>query len=128
MTHDQIANLVNGNSQLAFQLEEVDIDKYAVVRNDDRVIGCIKVEKLSWYQADLSHLVVDKEFRRNGLATELIGTACEKAKKLGARIVQCTIRTDNVPSCCLFQKSGFSSGARFTGPSGKEVQVWQKSL
>lgn len=126
---EQISRLVNQFSPLVRKVGEIDEDQYVVLEESGDVVACVKFVKVSWYQAEISHLVVQPGYRRQGYGRRAVAAACEKAKEAGARLAQCTIRDDNTASAMLFSSEGFRCTAQgFIGPSGKELQVWQKAL
>jgi GNAT superfamily N-acetyltransferase len=59
-----------------------------------------------WY---LDTLVIDPNFRRQGIASALIQHAAEVAKELGYERMGLNCETDNVPAYNLYQKLGFQS-------------------
>jgi len=123
----QIAALINEHSSLTVTISPEQVSKHCYVTLPG-VKACAKVQKLAWYLAEISHLVVHPDFRRRGHAGEIVWLACLQAKEMGARIAQCTVRHDNLASRSLFDGMGFVRGVSFIGPSGKEVSVWQKTL
>jgi ribosomal protein S18 acetylase RimI-like enzyme len=127
--HQQITELVNRYSPIVrkVSLDDVVSSDYDVIVKDDQVVACIKAAKLSWYQVELTHLVVKPEYRRRGYGRALLRRACETAYTK-ARIVQATIRKDNRPSMALFETEGFRLVNNITGLSGTPVGIWQKVL
>ena len=93
-----------------------------------RLIACVKIQPINWYQADLSHLVVHPEYRRHGIAHSLLGIACQRARADDCRLVQATICHNNVPAENLFRASGFMSSVSFVGLSGRTLFVWSRSV
>ncbi len=126
----QVADLLNNHSRLArsYAAEEIDIDRYILETDGEEVVGCVKWNKPTWYQAEISHLVVDPACRRKGVGTELVRRALEAAKEDEARVAQCTIRNDNYPSLNLFGSAGFRSPLQFEGLSGSLVSLWLRVL
>jgi N-acetylglutamate synthase len=58
----------------------------------------------------LNRVAVHPDFRRQGLATEII-RACERfLRDMGAEIIACLIEDYNTPSMALFQKEGYLYG------------------
>ena len=127
---EQIATLINEHSSLTVTIHAggLPLQNYVTETDGSEIFGCAKVEKLAWYLAEISHLVVEPTSRGRGLGQNLVRQACDRARKSKARIAQCTIRMDNVASRKLFRKLGFTEGAAFNGPSGARVSVWQKEL
>jgi len=139
MTDDlaqQIASLLNRQNLLDHQYTAAKIlenaPRYIYRLGDDgTLIGVVEVKKVQWYQCEIDHLSVDLEKMRagSGLGTSLVLEAEAKARNLHARIVQCTIRTDNVPSTKLFQKLGYLSSVSFMNQhTHNSVAVYQRTL
>ena len=93
------------------------------------VIACAELKKVQWYQFELLHVTVAQKNQRQGHARSLVVEAEERAIKLGARILQSTIRADNSASEALFISSGFESVSRFYNVTSKNIiSVWQRVL
>lgn len=101
---------------------------YCTTLREGRLVGCIKLQPVNWYQADLSHLVVHPEYRRQNIARILIAKACRRARLADCRIVQSTIRHNNTAASDLFCSSGFMPTVSFTGLSGQTLAVWSLVL
>jgi ribosomal protein S18 acetylase RimI-like enzyme len=87
------------------------------------------VKKVQWYQAEVNHLTVHKDYCRQGIAQALLDAATTRVIKDRARILQCTIRDNNVESAGLFLKNGFVRTALFLYPNtGNNVGVYQKVI
>jgi ribosomal protein S18 acetylase RimI-like enzyme len=105
-------------------------DNY-IVRLDERsnVIGVVEVKVVQWYQSEICHVSVSSSALRQGIGVWLITQAEEKAEQQNARIVQCTIRSDNVQSIGLFTKMKYSHVCSFYDHISKNtVLVWQKVI
>lgn len=78
----------------------------------DRVLGFL----LAWEVADEIHLldlVVDREHRRRGIGTQLIGALIAHADGCSARVVLLEVRSGNAIAIALYQGLGFRvSGTR----------------
>jgi GNAT superfamily N-acetyltransferase len=86
-----------------------------------------EVQLVQWYQAEILHVSVG--LKHQGTGTWLVERAEAKARELGARIAQCTIRVGNVESEGLFTKLHYSSAVTFMNEhSGNAVTVYQKVL
>ncbi len=125
---EQILELIRAHSPLADFPGSIDAGQYVSHSLNDQVIGCVKVVKVSWYLAEVSHLVVAPEHRRQGNGRRLVSLACKRARALRARVAQCTIHTDNQESARVFAANGFQAGITFTGKTGRALTVWQRSL
>ncbi len=92
-------------------------------------IACVQVKKVQWYQAEVLHLTVAEAHERMGHAKALLCEVERVARSKGARILQCTIRTDNAASRKLFENFGFDYTNTFLNQrSGNNVCVFQKVL
>jgi N-acetylglutamate synthase-like GNAT family acetyltransferase len=130
----QIADLINAQNQLSVVYDATKVlrhkDRYVIRFGEDgRVLGCVEVKKVQWYQCEVNHLSVHQGAQRKGLGTSLLLEAEGKSKQLGAQIVQCTIRAGNVKSENLFKKNGYTSTVTYVNPrTGNPVTVYQKVL
>lgn len=130
---EQAARLLNENNQLTVEITAKSIidhsDQYVILARAGKVIGCVKVTARSWYQAEISHLVVAPEVRGQGLGSKLVKLALERIEKLNLMVAQCTIREDNVASLTTFKHAGFKETVSFINPeSGNVVIVLQSSM
>ena len=130
---NQIATLINSRNELAVQYTAQKVlnqaDDHLWVLQTDSVIGVVRVQRVRWYQAEISHLSVHADCGRSGIGTTLLNRALERAAALGARIAQCTIRDTNTPSIGFFTKHGFASTTEFFyPPTGNTVRVFQRPL
>ena len=72
---------------------------------------------------------MNEKFKGHGKGPEILALAEGKAKKQGARIIQCTIRDDNKNSIRLFSANGYENVNKFYNVVTKNVVlVFQKSL
>lgn len=130
----QVADLLNTQNQLTIQYDAKRVlnhaERYVVRLNDkEEVQGCIEVKRVQWYQGEIDHLSVHPNARCKGLGTALLSEAEARAKELGVRIAQCTIRVGNVESESLFKKNGYTATVTFTNEkNGNQVTVYQKVL
>lgn len=130
---DQISDLINSQNELISQYTAQKVLNQATDHlwesEGGRVLGVVRVQRVQWYQAEISHLSVQPDLGRSGVGSKLLKRAEERAVELGARITQCTIRTTNEPSINFFTKHGYSSAASFYYPyTGNTVMVFQRAL
>ena len=125
---EQIVELVNTYSPIVTKISAEDVEHYLFEEQDDQVIACVRIQRVSWYQWELSHLVTEPEHRGRGLAHRLVRRACQEIRRQGGLVVQCTIRCDGLTSQRVVSRLDFTPGVRFVGLSGRELQVWQKPL
>ncbi len=132
---EQIAKLLNSQNQLTVEYTATRIinnqDRYIVRLSDDgtAVRGVVEVKRVQWYQCEIDHLSVDPGAQRQGIGGWLVQKAEERARQLGARVAQCTIRVGNVASEQLFSKLGYTASVTFVNQeTGNQATVYQKSL
>ena len=129
----QIASLLNARNQLTRRYTADRVmasrDDYIYETDDETVIACVQVKMVQWYQCEILHLSVAADREGKGLGKQMLARAEVRAKELGARIAQCTIRIGNAGSESVFQKSGFLETCRFKNAATEnEVAVFQKAL
>lgn len=131
---DQIAALLNSRNQLTVKYSRqrvLEHSKNYVYRlsETNEIVGCVEIKPVQWYQMEVCHLTVSEAETKKGLAKALLCEAERVARANGARILQCTIRENNVASRSLFERFGFSNVNTFNNPnSGNNVGVFQKVL
>jgi len=131
---DTIAVLLNARNELtvpyARQRVLDDADNYRCILSDaGEVIACVEIKKVQWYQCEVLHLTVSKAHERTGHGKALLCEAERVARAKNARVLQCTIRDDNIGSRRLFEGFGFQRvSAFFNEHSGNNVGVYQKVL
>ena len=129
----QIAHLLNTQNQLTVPYDAAKVlkhaDRYIVKLDDQKVVGCVEVKTVQWYQCEIDHLSVHPDAKRQGLGTALLAEAEAKAKRLAARIAQCTVRVGNIESEEFFKKNGYTATTVFLNQeNGNRVAVYQKVL
>ena len=77
-----------------------------VVEDNDKVIGYINFS-IAIDEAELIKIVVDSNYRRQGIASGLISKALEYLQNNGVKIVFLEVRVDNIPAKNLYEKTGF---------------------
>lgn len=131
---EQIADLLNSQNQLTVPYTAskiIDHQDHYIVRYDDngKVLGAVEVKKVQWYQCEIDHLSVDPKSKRQGIGSRLLQDAEARARDMGARIAQCTIRVGNDASEGLFKKHGYTPTVTFLNrANGNQVAVYQKVL
>ncbi|KQX22142.1 GNAT family N-acetyltransferase [Variovorax sp. Root434] len=131
---NEIAALLNSRNQLIVKYSAAKVlaaaEEYVYRMSDaEKVIACVQVKKVQWYQAEVLHLTVDESAARKGHAKGLLRSAEDMAIKQGARLLQCTIRDGNKESEGLFLGAGFTKVSAFHNVhSGNTVGVFQKVL
>lgn len=129
----QIAELLNKRNQLVIEYSAEDIiddkESYVYLEKGSSIVACAECKKVQWYQWEISHVSVSKEEEGTGWGNKILKLAESKAIKGNARILQCTIRTNNESSIRLFTRKGyFKIDSFFYDKSGNWVHVFQKSV
>lgn len=131
---DAIAQLLNTRNQLTVHYSRERViaeasDYIFRLSESGEVTACVQVKKVQWYQAEVLHLTVAEAYEGMGHAKSLLCEAEHVARIKSARILQCTIRANNIASCKLFVGAGFVNTCMFLNQySGNEVGVFQKVL
>lgn len=105
-------------------------DGFSTVAFDDNlIVGLISlywkklplplVESFDWY---IDILEVHKDYRRRGIATHLIKTACERAKKSGVYQIRSWSSEDKIEAILMWKALGFGLCPAVTYPQRKEVK------
>ena len=72
-----------------------------------KLIGAITVSR-SFDDADIEGVVTDSEFRKHGVASELIDRAQVELEKLGVKRALLEVRENNIVARSLYKKKGFT--------------------
>lgn len=128
-----IAKLLNDRNELAVKYTAGSVlkskENYVFQLEKGKIVACAESKKVQWYQWEISHVSVSKEYEGKGYGSEILKLAEEKAMKGGARILQCTIRTSNERSIKLFSGKGYRRATSFFYPvTGNWVFVYQKCI
>jgi streptothricin acetyltransferase len=97
---------------------------------DGKFAGLIKL--ISWWNrfAYIEELVVNPEFRRQGVGRALMGRAIEWAKARHFPGIMLETQNDNVPACKLYESCGFVLSGfdknlyTATNPDTKEIALY----
>lgn len=76
---------------------------YVGAFSEGRLIGTV-IGSWDGRRGCVNRLAVIPEFRRQGIAEELVAICEERLKKLGALVIYCLIDKENDPSLALFSK------------------------
>jgi ribosomal protein S18 acetylase RimI-like enzyme len=99
--------------------DDEQLGQYLVAVDDDSqnsIIGCVRVRKVSFYQAEIMHLFVHEAYRRQGIARKLLDAALAKARERGLPYMQSTIRADNAAMIALNWRAGGIQQALIKSP------------
>jgi len=131
----QIINLLNTNEwsrpSKPYTVEEVLSEQDFFIADDEnnKVVGFLRLKKVQWYQWELYNLVVDKQYRKSGIAQILITSVKEYVSTQKGGIVQLTIDPENTASVNLFIKMGWKYAISFIHPAYKKPYgVWNINL
>lgn len=127
---NQIAKLLKQNDLVLEYTGDLVLnnsENYVFIEEEEHVMACAELKKVQWYQWEVSHVSVAKP--KCGYGKKIVGLAEAKAIQNNAKIIQCTIRSNNIASIALFKSNGYSQGITFFYPkSGNDVIVFQKAL
>lgn len=129
----QIATLLNERNKLVNEYSPDDVlakeQNYVYLDEKSTIIACAESKKVQWYQWEICHVSVDKTYEGKELGSKILKLAEKKAIEGGAKILQCTIRSNNESSLRLFLAKGYTKTTSFFYPnSGNWVHVLQKSV
>ncbi|MCI4373433.1 MAG: GNAT family N-acetyltransferase [Thermoplasmata archaeon] len=101
---------------------------YFVARRDSKLIGSVGCE-IRHGACHLVHLVVDPEFRRQGVATALLSTALDWARKSNAAVVWVDPLAKLTPAVALLKHLGFSeAGVLHKHMWAEDVRVFERTV
>ena len=86
------------NNKLAFWL---------VATEGDSVAGYIGSQTVM-DETDMMNVAVHPDFRRRGIAEDLVNALVEQLKVMGSHCLTLEVRASNVPAIALYEKLGFS--------------------
>lgn len=126
----QIAELLKQNKLAKKYTEKIVLesaDNYVFIEEQAKIVACAEIKKVQWYQWEIRHVSVAEPKR--GLGGKIVDKAEAKAKEKQAKIIQCTIRSDNEASIALFKSKKYSQGITFYNPTTKnDVLIFQKAM
>lgn len=79
--------------------------KIYIVKFNEEIVGFILLEKTD--EINIESVVVDKNYRNLGLATQLINRAKTYAKRLKIKNISLEVSTNNINAFLLYEKFGF---------------------
>ena len=80
---------------------------YLVAKTDSKVVGFIG----AWFILDecqITNIAVDKNYRRQGIASKLVTELLKECKKHGTTYIMLEVRTNNISAQKLYSKLGFA--------------------
>lgn len=73
------------------------------------IVGYLTMGAYDWHQTGwVADLVIAPEFRRQGIATQLLQAAKDWARDAGLRRLTVETQTKNHPALCFLERNGFS--------------------
>ena len=105
---NELGVLLNENFEKLFNINEMlqdDISKVIVYEKDDKVVGFIIATAL-YETCDILSIVVDPEYRRQGIGTNLIGYLISDLGEV-LKLVTLEVATKNKEALALYDKFGF---------------------
>lgn len=105
------------------------LDARMVAYQDGKAAGCGAWKKKNDQTAEIKRIFVSKDFRRQGVASELIGALEQDAAAHGyTRAILETARTTD-DSAALYHKLGYQEIAYYGSPAGAEnCRCFEKAL
>ncbi|HLD39071.1 MAG TPA: GNAT family N-acetyltransferase [archaeon] len=100
---------------------------FIVSEDRDRIVGCIRASIVDLDLAEIRTLCVDEEYRKQGIATELIQKTLDLLEKNKMRKIVARAKADNKIAINLFKKSGFDQEGYFREHYRKGIDVVQMS-
>ena len=95
-------------SELSISLELTNVWSYWVVALDgDTVVGYVGSQS-SIDEADIMNVAVHPDYRRQGIAENLINTLVVELKNRGCHALLLEVRVSNTPAITLYEKLGFA--------------------
>lgn len=93
------------------------------------MLGCVRIQKVSWWGYEVKHLTVDPDHRRAGIGIMLLKMAERAIQNRNRHIMLATTRADNVAVIKLNQKFGMTCVHSFINPTSKrKVLIWIKKV
>lgn len=95
---------------VASELEN-DLACWLVAVEEDRVAGYVGSQTVM-DETDMMNIAVHPDFRRKGIAEELVNALVHRLRNRGSRCLTLEVRASNEPACKLYEKLGFSQIGR----------------
>lgn len=130
---EQIAKLLNQRNQLSkeYTHDEIIKDKenYVFEKIDGLVVACAECKKVQWYQHEIRHISVHEKYEGKGYGKKILKDAEKLARCRNARVIQCTIRSNNESSIRLFTRNGYTEINKFYNFRTENwINIYQKVI
>lgn len=114
---EKFAHALNRNGHLPYrinleQLLQLTYVQIAHTHDGEFIAGCA-IKHCDGELAEIGFMLVDKNYRRLGLAEYMTKTRINIAQKKGANILYTKVREDNVKSMNNLRKAGFQTAGSF---------------
>ena len=129
----QIVSLVNEHNQLSKPLarENIYLNDYFYWYQNGVIVGCLRLLKYNFYLWELSHLCVNPDYRRQGVANFLCNEAESFARTRsfsGAKLLA-TTRENNEAMHLLLNSRKYNVINSFVyNKTGNTLLAWEKCL
>ena len=101
------------------------------LKYNNKIIGYV-ISKISTHESHILNLTIDKDYRGNGIASELIEMIIAKCHVLGSKMIFLETRVTNKPAKKLYEKYNFHTiGIRkgyYKTSAGREDAVVYRCL
>jgi ribosomal protein S18 acetylase RimI-like enzyme len=93
------------------------------------LIGAVKLIKFDWYLGGIKHLTVKDSLRKKGHGKQLIEMAEKAAITQNIRVLQATIRRNDIASIKCFKRKGYKEvNCFFNKRTHRDILIFQKIL
>lgn len=93
-------------SQFEYEIKENSFSKLLLIVNEDELIGYIDYW-IIFDQATINKICIKDEYRRQGLAQQLLDICFKEVKENECMVITLEVRTSNEKAIKLYQKNGF---------------------
>ena len=93
-------------SQFQYEIKENSFSKLLLIVNEDELIGYIDYW-IIFDQATINKICIKDEYRRQGLAQQLLDICFKEVKENECMVITLEVRTSNEKAIKLYQKNGF---------------------
>ena len=93
-------------SQFEYEIKDNSFSKLLLIVNEDELIGYIDYW-IIFDQATINKICIKDEYRRQGLAQQLLDICFKEVKENECMVITLEVRTSNEKAIKLYQKNGF---------------------